>query len=52
MPFYVDVAYEQHNDMFGANAHGAATGGTGSTDTGMQVGGGWTFGDLGAARSL
>jgi len=53
-PFYIDLAYEQHSDMFGAvaigNAQGAAgalNGATGSTDTGIQVGGGWQLGDLG-----
>ena len=47
-PFYVDLSYEKHNDMFGANAiTGGAVGGTGSNDTGLQVGGGWMFGDLG-----
>ena len=44
-PFYVDVAYEKHDDMFGANRLGA-TGGTGSSDDGLQIGGGWTLGDL------
>ena len=49
-PFYVDLSYEVHNDMFGANAvPGGATGGTGSKDEGIQVGGGWSFGDLGLA---
>ena len=48
MPFRVDVAYEQHDDMFGANelAGGAANGGTGSKDTGLQVGGTYMFGDF------
>lgn len=46
MPFYVDVAYEKHDDMFGANRMGA-TGGTGSSDDGLQIGGGWMMGDLG-----
>ena len=45
-PFYIDAAYEKHDDMFGANALGAA-GGTGSSDTGIQVGGGFNIGDLG-----
>ena len=45
-PFYVDVAYEKHDDMFGANRLGAA-GGTGSSDDGMQIGGGLMLGDLG-----
>ncbi len=46
MPFYVDIAYEKHDDMFGANRLGAA-GGTGSSDTGLQIGGGYMIGDLG-----
>jgi predicted porin len=45
-PFYIDAAFEKHDDMFGANAFGA-TGGTGSSDTGIQVGGGFNLGDLG-----
>ena len=45
---YVDAAYELHDDMFGANAiPGGATGGTSSKDTGIQVGGGVTLGDIG-----
>lgn len=46
MPFYVDVAYEKHDDMFGANRLGAV-GGTGSSDDGFQIGGGWMLGNLG-----
>lgn len=47
-PFYVDLAYEKHDDMFGANLiPGGATGGNSSSDTGVQVGGGMSFGDLG-----
>lgn len=51
-PFYVDVAYERHDDMFGlaaiAAANGATlTGATSSKDTGMQVGAGFIIGDLG-----
>ena len=48
-PFYVDLAYEQHKDFFGANAVPAAAGmgvGTSSKDDGLQIGGGWIFGDL------
>ncbi len=41
-PFYVDFAYERHEDM-----SDSLLGGTGSKDTGMQIGGGWMFGDLG-----
>lgn len=36
LPFYVDVAYETHDDYTGP----------GSSDTGFQVGVGYTFGDL------
>ncbi len=47
-PFYVDLSYEKHNDMFGGDAiNGGTVGGTGSNDTGIQVGGGWNLGDLG-----
>jgi len=54
-PFYIDLAYEQHTDLFGAIAiansipggAGSGAGATGSTDTGIQVGGGWQLGDLG-----
>ena len=46
MPFYVDVALEQHDDMFGVFKL-SGSGGTGSTDTGLQIGGGYTIGDLG-----
>ena len=47
MPFYVDVAYEKHDDMFGVNKIAGQTVGTGSSDTGMQIGGGFMLGDLG-----
>ena len=47
MPFYVDVAYEKHDDMFGANKISGVTTGSGSSDTGLQIGGGWMLGDLG-----
>ena len=46
MPFYVDVSYEKHDDMFGANAFGA-TAGSGSSDDAFQIGGGYMIGDLG-----
>jgi predicted porin len=52
-PFYVDLSYEQHKDMFGLVAIAAATPGggaitgTSSKDTGIQIGGGYTIGDLG-----
>jgi predicted porin len=46
MPFRVDVAYEQHDDMFGANAFDATNAGTSSKDTGLQVGGTYMFGDF------
>jgi predicted porin len=50
-PFYVDLAYEKHDDMFGLNAVAATAGlnpgGTGSSDTGIQLGVGYNIGDLG-----
>jgi predicted porin len=52
-PFYVDLAYEKHDDMFGLSAIAGAAAvpgfatGTSSKDTGIQVGAGWMFGDLG-----
>ena len=51
-PFYVDLAYERHKDMFGLNAIAAAngvalTGASTSKDTGIQIGGGYMIGDLG-----
>ena len=45
-PFYVDLAYESHKDMFGTVALGGPAGGS-SKDTAMQVGGGLMLGDLG-----
>lgn len=47
MPFYVDVAYEKHDDMFGANKAAGFAGGTGSSDDALQIGGGYMIGDLG-----
>ena len=46
-PFYVDLAYEKHDDMFALNAINGPGAATSSKDTAIQVGGGWTFGDLG-----
>jgi predicted porin len=53
-PFYIDAAYEKHDDMFGLNALAPDPGatvagdyGTKSKDTGVQIGGGYMFGDLG-----
>ena len=46
MPFYVDLAYEKHDDMFGLFKISGSTS-TGSNDTGIQVGAGYTLGDLG-----
>jgi predicted porin len=46
MPFYLDAAIEQHEDMFGANNAANFAGGTGSSDDAVQFGGGWTLGDL------
>jgi predicted porin len=50
-PFYVDLAYEQHKDMFGllaiATANGVPLGDvTHSKDSAFQLGGGLIFGDL------
>ena len=45
-PFYVDLAYEKHDDMFGTVALGGPAG-TDSKDTGIQLGGGLQLGDLG-----
>jgi predicted porin len=50
--WFVDAAYEVHEDMFGLTTISAAIPGagtivgTGSTDTGMQIGGGMTFGNF------
>ena len=51
-PFYIDLAFEKHDDMFGIGGTPIAAAfpggaGTGSDDTGIQVGGGWQLGDLG-----
>ena len=52
-PFYVDLAYEQHKDMFGLTAISASIPGSGliagttSKDTGIQIGAGYMIGDLG-----
>ena len=51
-PFYVDLAYERHDDLFGletiAASFGAPAGApTSSKDTGIQLGGGLMLGDLG-----
>jgi predicted porin len=51
-PFYVDLSYEQHKDMFGLAALAAQVGIPGSVftkskDTGIQLGGGYMIGDLG-----
>lgn len=54
LPFYVDAAYERHTDYNGMSQITAGGGGntyglggiSGSTDSGMQVGGGVMFGDL------
>jgi predicted porin len=42
LPFYLDAAIEQHDDMFGANRLGAV-GGTGSSDDAVQIGGGFNI---------
>lgn len=44
MPFYVDVAFEKHDDMFGFNKIAGVAGGTSSSDDAFEVGGGYTFG--------
>jgi len=46
MPFFVNIAYERHKDFFGLNGITGVAGATGSTDTGLQIGGGVTLGDL------
>lgn len=49
MPFYVNLAYERHKDMFGLEViTGAGNTGssTESTDTGVKLQGGVMFGDL------
>jgi predicted porin len=51
-PFYVDLSFEQHDDLFGlivlANANGiGVTGADSSKDTGIQIGAGYQLGDLG-----
>ena len=46
-PFYVDLSYEKHDDMFGLNFINGPGTATGSKDTGIQVGGGYMIGDLG-----
>ena len=46
MPFYVDIAYEKHDDMFGVSAITGTAIGSGSSDDALQIGGGYTFGDL------
>jgi predicted porin len=44
MPFYVDVAYERHDDMFGFNKITGSGLGTTSNDDAWEIGGGYTFG--------
>lgn len=46
MPFYVNLAYERHKDMFGLQVITGANTATESTDTGMKLQGGVMFGDL------
>ncbi len=47
MPFYVDVGYEDHKDMFGiAKLSATSTSGTNSKDDAWEIGAGWTLGDL------
>ncbi len=53
-PFFVNIGYERHTDLFGINAIQAAgnpgfgfTDATDSKDTGLQIGGGFNIGDFG-----
>ena len=46
MPFFVNVAFEKHKDMFGLSVISAGNGGTGSDDTAFQFGGGANFGNI------
>ncbi|MBI1395583.1 MAG: porin [Betaproteobacteria bacterium] len=46
LPFFVNAAYERHKDFFGLNVITGTAGASGSTDTGMQLGGGLMFGDM------
>jgi len=52
MPFYVNVAYERHKDLFGLSAitrplsGDSLNRGSGSTDTGLKLQAGVMFGDL------
>lgn len=46
MPFYVNLAYERHKDMFGLEVITGAGTATESTDTGVKLQGGVMFGDL------
>jgi predicted porin len=46
MPFFVDAGYEKHNDLFGVNKIDSTQVGTSSSDTGIQFGGGYMFGDF------
>ncbi len=45
MPFYVDVGYEKHDDMFGISKISGDSGSS-SNDNAIEIGGGWTLGDL------
>lgn len=46
MPFYVNLAYERHKDMFGLQVITGQGTATESTDTGVKLQGGVMFGDL------
>jgi predicted porin len=46
LPFFLNIALERHKDFFGLNGITGVAGATGSTDTGLQIGGGMTFGDI------
>ncbi|MBX9963493.1 MAG: porin [Burkholderiales bacterium] len=46
LPFYVNLAYERHKDLFGLEVITGAGTATESTDTGVKLQGGVMFGDL------
>jgi predicted porin len=47
LPIQAWIAYESHKDLNGIDAiAGAPLGGTGSSDNGIQLGGGYTLGDI------
>lgn len=46
IPFQLWAAYEHHKDLFGLNVITGVAAGTNSSDHGIQVGGGYTLGDI------